>query len=219
MQQSFNVDEVEPVAPKRDTELTLGPFMLLALFFGLALLCGLFFGLGYAVGHRGAATTQAALAQTSDAQPVSQPYEAQAKPSATTQASSASKGTETSAPASNEEADQSQTAGAESPAAAPVSNQSRTPVAQPALPAPAANPRSAAPAAGALMVQIAAVSHQEDADVLVAALRKRGYAVTASRDSADGMLHVRIGPFSSRNEANSIRNKLLSDGYNAVVQP
>jgi DedD protein len=71
----------------------------------------------------------------------------------------------------------------------------------------------------ALMVQIAAVSNPEDADVLVNALRKRGYAVTAHRDAADGLIHVRIGPFSNRNEANNWRLKLLNDGYNAIVQP
>jgi cell division septation protein DedD len=69
------------------------------------------------------------------------------------------------------------------------------------------------------MVQIAAVSHQEDADVLVGALRRHGYAVTARRDPADGQFHVRIGPFASRNDANAARQKLLNDGYNAIVQP
>jgi cell division septation protein DedD len=72
---------------------------------------------------------------------------------------------------------------------------------------------------GAIMVQIATVSQQEDADVLVGALRKRGYAVTARRDPADNQLHVRIGPFSNRNDANATRQKLLRDGYNAIVQP
>jgi len=70
-----------------------------------------------------------------------------------------------------------------------------------------------------LMVQIAAVANPEDAGVLVAALRKRGYSVIATREPADGLIHVRIGPFTSRDEANRWRDKLLSDGYNAVVQP
>jgi cell division septation protein DedD len=69
------------------------------------------------------------------------------------------------------------------------------------------------------MVQIAAVSHQEDADVLVNALRKRGYGVTARREPADGLVHVRIGPFTSRDEANRWRQKLMDDGYNAIMQP
>ena len=69
------------------------------------------------------------------------------------------------------------------------------------------------------MVQIAAVSHSEDAEVLVGALRKRGYAVTSRRDPTDGLLHVQIGPFANRTEASAMRQKLLNDGYNAIVQP
>lgn len=74
-------------------------------------------------------------------------------------------------------------------------------------------------AAGQFMVQVAAVSHQEDADVLVNALRKRGYAVTAQRVQSDGLIHVRIGPFATHDEANRMCARLLNDGYNALVQP
>ncbi len=89
---------------------------------------------------------------------------------------------------------------------------------QPALatkvgPAPAISP------AGVLMVQIATVSSQEDANVLISALRKHGYTATARRDPADNKLHVQIGPFSNRNDANAMSQKLLHDGYNAIVQP
>jgi DedD protein len=94
---------------------------------------------------------------------------------------------------------------------------------QPAQPAPGPTAGSkvqpvAAPAVP-LMVQIAAVSHVEDASVLVNALRKRGYTVTAQRKPEDDLIHVWIGPFSSRDEANKWRLKLLDDGYNAIVQP
>ena len=70
-----------------------------------------------------------------------------------------------------------------------------------------------------LMVQIAATAHPEDADALVSALRKRGYPVTARREPADNLIHVRIGPLYSRDEANQWRVKLLHDGYNAIIQP
>ena len=72
--------------------------------------------------------------------------------------------------------------------------------------------------AGGLMVQIAAVSHLEDADVLIDALRRRGYAVTVRRDLADNLIHVRMGPFATIADAN-MRIKLLNDGYNAIVEP
>jgi cell division septation protein DedD len=69
------------------------------------------------------------------------------------------------------------------------------------------------------MVQIASVAQAEDADVLMSALRRRGYAVVARREPLDGLIHVRIGPFKTRAEADSWRQKLLNDGYNAIVQP
>ena len=75
------------------------------------------------------------------------------------------------------------------------------------------------PQAGASVVQIAAVSNLEDARVLVDALRKRGYPVTAIREPADNLIHIRIGPFANRNDANAMSKKLLSDGYNAIVLP
>jgi cell division septation protein DedD len=69
-----------------------------------------------------------------------------------------------------------------------------------------------------IMVQIAAVSHADDAEVLVNALRRRGYAVTARRDLADNLIHVQVGPFPNRNDADAMRLKLLNDGYNAIIQ-
>jgi cell division septation protein DedD len=70
----------------------------------------------------------------------------------------------------------------------------------------------------ALMVQVATLAHQEDADVLVEALQRKGFAVAAHRDAVDGMVHVRVGPFASREVANQWRQKLLNDGYNAMVE-
>lgn len=69
------------------------------------------------------------------------------------------------------------------------------------------------------MVQIAAVSHAEDASVLTNALLHRGYAVTARRDPTDNLIHVQVGPFFDANAANAMRLKLLNDGYNAIVEP
>jgi cell division septation protein DedD len=68
------------------------------------------------------------------------------------------------------------------------------------------------------MVQIAAVSRQEDADVLVAALKKRGYNVIVRNEPRDSLLHVQIGPFATRDEAKAMRAKLLADGYNAILK-
>jgi cell division septation protein DedD len=69
------------------------------------------------------------------------------------------------------------------------------------------------------MVQIAAVSNSEDADVLMSALKRRNYPVVARREPLDGQIHVRIGPFKTAEEARKWRQKLLNDGYNAILQP
>lgn len=68
------------------------------------------------------------------------------------------------------------------------------------------------------MVQVAAVSHQEDADVLVRALKKRGHDVIARQDPADKLIHVQLGPFASRKDAEAMRQTLLTEGYNAIVK-
>jgi DedD protein len=88
-----------------------------------------------------------------------------------------------------------------------------------AQPAVANQVRPAITGQGTLMVQIAALSNQEDAGVLIGALRRRGYAVSAVRYPADSLIHVCIGPFNNRADANSMKLKLQSDGYNAQVVP
>jgi cell division septation protein DedD len=223
MREEFDEYEFRPAVLPRDTEVTLGPLMLTGLCCGLVLLCGLCFGLGYFLGgHRsqgtstvvqqpetGASSSSATSAPKPPASPQKIPV---TKGSVDSQSDLGTSGTDT--PASGETQTSSSSNGANS----------AQPVVKAALPTVAAASGQGqqlfgAPQAGAFMVQIAAVSHQEDADVLAGALRKRGYVVSESHDAADGLLHVRIGPFSNRNDANSMRLKLLSDGYNASVQP
>jgi DedD protein len=74
------------------------------------------------------------------------------------------------------------------------------------------------PGSGQAMVQVAAVVHQEDADVLVSALRKRGYSVVVRNEPQDKLLHVQVGPFATRMEANAMKQKLASDGYDAIIK-
>jgi cell division septation protein DedD len=193
MHEVFDEDELPRAEQRRDTELTLGPMMLLGFFFGLLLLCGLCFGVGYSMGSHGAHESSV-TGQQPGAGAASQAAASLPKPSAAPQNISQPQ-----------------------PAAATAPTPSPSPT--PALPAPAAQAEPATVPALALMVQIAIVSHQEDADVLVSALRQRGYTATARRDPADNQFHVRIGPFNSHNEANAMRQKLLNDGYNAIVQP
>jgi cell division septation protein DedD len=239
----FDDEELEQPKRRRDAELTLGAGMLLLIFFGLVVVCGLCFGLGYAIGRHGSQPTLAAGQPPADgAQSPLQANGALPKPSATAQAAAEPAQSAPPLDAQPGSTDLPQSAAAvtvpvgapqnSSPAASASGQpQGASPPSQPQVhPALAqqANPPQAAaaphaspvvPAAVPLMVQIAAVTHEEDADVLVGALRKRGYAVAARRDPADNLIHVRIGPFNNRDEANRWRLKLLNDGYNAMIQP
>ena len=227
----FDDDERVPAKPRRDTEFTLSPALQLSLFFGLVLICALCFGFGYAVGRHSSPEPSAASLQAGVQAPTLAAT-ARPKPPATAQtyappspANAAVNPTPPSGANANPAAD-SQTS---YPSAGPSTP--GQPQVRPALPPQADSPRPAigsganltvepalAPA-GQSMVQIAAVIHAEDAEVLVNALRKRGYAVVARFEAADSLIHVRIGPFASREEANQWRQKLLNDGYNAIVQP
>jgi DedD protein len=69
------------------------------------------------------------------------------------------------------------------------------------------------------MVQIAAVSRQEDANTLANALQKHGYTVSVRNEPQDKLYHVQVGPFASRDAARAMRSRLLADGYNAILKP
>jgi hypothetical protein len=234
----FDDEEVEPAKPMRDVELTLGSTMLLGILMGLVVICGLCFGLGYAVGHRGAheltATTQPGAAPTA-----LQADSSRSKPSAIAQIPVAPEPAQQTAgekARADADPDTNPIANSQAPASpgGPNGSSLQQPQVRPALPA-AANPgqpvepgagpggvRTVQPAldqANLLMVQIAAVTYPEDAVVLVNALHKHGYAVYVRHEAADGLIHVRIGPFTSRDEADKWRLRLMNEGYNAIVQP
>lgn len=227
----------EPVRPRRDREVTIGPFLLVMLGLGLFALCAFCFLFGYSVGHRSssesgpvaaAPITEAPQSASPQVKPSAgegsdQPHQAPEPPD-----QKASQADLTAAPpeATSDRAagPVSLSAGSGTGTAPPSTGQ---PPVRSALPGPAAVPRSASagsavqPALGesaGIMVQIAEVSEPEDAEVLEDALRKRGYAVTSHRDPADGLLHVQVGPFANRNDAIIMRQRLLNDGYNAIIE-
>jgi cell division septation protein DedD len=238
-------DREDGAEQKRDREVTLGSFTLLAIFFVLVMLCGLSFGLGYVVGRREPGAKSTVLEPTpiaaqgegikgkaagvtgsrSAGTASDEPAASQGAGAADSQgdAGLASK-TETQAPTQSESSDLKA-----KPSQAATSELSRATLGQPTQVQPpplksgqttvetVAKKSQEAPPDG-LMVRVATLAHQDDADVLVEALRRRGYAVGTHRDAVDGMIHVRVGPFASRDAANQWRQKLLNDGYNAVVE-
>lgn len=238
MARGFSIEEFEPEEKRRDRELTLGPAMLLALVCGLLLLCGLFFDLGYRSGRHSAiaaiAVTQTATGQTVIApagtalsKPPAKglvPNEQPAAQVTVQTAQAAALGGAPGASGSNALTTYASTA----PTAVAVDGQPQVHAALPvstnggqSTAAPVQNypVQPAVTSATGTMVQIAAVSHIEDANVLMGALRKRGYAVVARRDFADNLIHVQLGPFANRATAVAMSQKLLGDGYNAQVLP
>ena len=227
-------EEIAPSDPRRnrgedrgqDRELTISSTTLLAIFFGLVLICGLFFGLGYTLGRR---------APSEASQLPSAAVAADPQPSSASKPSAASQPAQAAAPADPLTTDPGATApdtSASSAAPSGTTDASASPaqpaIVKPALTAVLTQPAEAAPASSAAapaavppagtMVQIAAISNPADADVLVSALQKRGYSVSARRFTGDPLIHVQVGPFSNRADAIAMRQKLLSDGYNAILK-
>jgi DedD protein len=93
----------------------------------------------------------------------------------------------------------------------------------PGLPAkPAAKQGTLVPAQGVsgnFMVQIAAVSSQEIADIELVALKKKGYNVVVRHEPQDQLLHIQVGPFANRKDAEDMRQRILGDGFNAIIKP
>jgi cell division septation protein DedD len=81
-------------------------------------------------------------------------------------------------------------------------------------------PAVASVASGAFVVQIAAVSREEDAAALAGALRKKSYAVFVVNNPAvhDKLYHVQVGPFATLQDAEAMKAKLTEEGYNPIVK-
>jgi len=73
---------------------------------------------------------------------------------------------------------------------------------------------------GTFVVQIAAVTREEDAAALAGALRKKSYSVFVVNNPAihDKFYHVQVGPFTTLQDAEAMKVKLTSEGYNPIVK-
>ncbi|MBI2683046.1 MAG: SPOR domain-containing protein [Acidobacteriales bacterium] len=177
-----------------DTEFTLSTGKLLAIFFGMVVICGIFFSLGFAVGRNSSPAASAAVIDSAQVNPVS--GNGTAKPTA------AGKTAEPSAADTAGDMKVSQApAGGAQPESAPASDGAKT----------------VEPGAG-YMVQVAAVSKQEDADALVNSLRKKQYPVFIFNNPTSKLFHVQVGPFANQKDAEAMKSKLSADGYNAILK-
>ncbi len=200
-----------------DREISLGAPAILGIFFALVLVCAVFFGFGYTMGRKSAqaanADTVAANADTSSngsAKPAAGSLASQ--PAAQPAADSAAPVLVQTEPAS----------GASATQPAPSKNAATAADGmivgdKPPQPASTNQPPAISPS-GTIMVQIAAVSSQDVADILLASLRKKGYSVSVRHEPQDKLLHIQIGPFANRKDAEAIQQRVLADGFNAIVK-
>ena len=208
--------------PQRDREISLGAATILGIFFVLALICAVFFGFGYTLGRRSSQQQPAAI--SSEPNPTLSSNGSKPSPGSAASTPAPSKNTlDDASPTPETLAQQlpiptgTHTVALESNPTTPAPK----PVVTPAVvlkPTPPPIPTVALSTPGSVLVQVAAVSHQEDADTLFAALKKRGYVVTVRHEPQDKLLHIQIGPFATKKDAEAMRQRLLSDGYNAIVK-
>lgn len=200
-------------SPEHDREISLGTTTILGIFFALALLCAVFFGFGYSLGRRSVSPVASPSELTGPATSSLKPAPGNpVKPSADATQSAIVPIDSPDTPMQD-----SQPAPGLTPVSATVST------AKPDKPSPATNPTIkltptvAAPSSGSSVVQVAAMSHQEDADVVAADLKRRGYTVAIRHEPQDKLFHVQIGPFPARKEADTMRQRLQGDGYNNAI--
>ena len=196
------------MASSQDTEITLGTGKLLFLFFGLVGICAMFFALGYSLGRK----SEPAITSASAA----------ASPQLVPGTTKASSGSPASPSMSFYKSVEQKDANAElTPAADAKPDTAAAPADAAVTSAPAANapdPTTTLPTA-AYLVQVAAVSKQEDGDALVDALKKKQYpAFIAVPIPADKLYHVQVGPFSDIKDAEAMRARLIADGYSPILK-
>ena len=216
----------------RPNEVTLSTSTLLGIFFALVLVCAVFFGFGYSLGRHSIQSTSTNIATAAEDPNFNGFKPSPGSPAAqggTKSTISDTRSASTTRTAANDSANVKSSlepptspAASSGPSNATARNSAAPPPPARVAAAPAGQPASVAASVSTsnvpAMVQIAAVSHQEDADVLVRALKKRGHDVIARQDPTDKLIHVQLGPFASRKDAEAMRQTLLTEGYNAIVK-
>jgi DedD protein len=206
----------------QDREITLGTTMILLIFFALAVYGAMLFGFGYSLGSKHTGANSGAVASASG----SSATFSGVKPSPGNPVGSASS---PKAPVvHNNPVPYTPPAPAKTVPLPSTSSEGTTldgsePKPRPTPPAPAPPPVSppaagiSPPAGPPIVVQVAAVSHREDAELIASTLQRRGYTVVILVEP-DRLFHVQVGPFYVRKEADAMKARLLADGFNAYIK-
>lgn len=199
-----------------EREISLGATTILGIFFALALVCAVCFGFGYSMGRKStpvlASTGSAAVPDASSPalQKSSAATAAPAAPAPTTADDQPDVAASTPGSQPDQPVQQVQQAAQSQPAVRTVA------LVHSQAPAVAAHAASITPQS--IVVQVAAVSHRQDADILLTALKKRGYTGAIRQSSQDKLLHVQLGPFATKKDADAMRQRLIADGYSPIVK-
>ena len=197
---------------KQDTEITIGTGRMLAIFFAFVLVCAFFFAIGFSLGRRTTIAGAGSLLTAPNAAPAVIVRPSSAKndaPQSTPQSGDFS--FYKAVGEKNANAALTPPDAKAPPAAATAASTAETPA--------KAAPDAAAPASGGYYVQVAAVSRQEDGEALVAALKKKQYpAFSVNNPSVDKFYHIQVGPYANLKDAEAMRARLVSDGYNPIVK-
>ncbi|HEY4676833.1 MAG TPA: SPOR domain-containing protein [Candidatus Angelobacter sp.] len=196
----------------RDTEITLSTGKLLGIFFALAIICGVFFTMGYLLGKSTSAGGRTEIVATVPSSSAGKPYAGNKTPEAVTQ--TCPPGSPNCAAASTSDTSSASKSADQQPTAQQSSGSKTSDQGT----AQSAGTDVKAGTASSFMVQVAAVSKQEDAEILVTALRKKQYAVFIANAAGDPLFHVQVGPFTDKKDADAMRTRLSADGYNAIVK-
>ena len=214
---------------ERDREISLGTTFILGIFFALVLICAIFFAFGYSMGRRSlvpASGVAAPVAETNVSKPASGVPAAQAGAATSSQADTSDQTNST-----DQAANDGDSSGDSAPALVPVAATAKpastamlptkpsprtVPEATASRPVPAAV--TAAPGVHLPVVQVAAISRQGDANMLLSALKRKGYNASVHQVPQDKLFHIQLGPFATKKDAEAMRQKLIGDGYNAIVK-
>lgn len=221
------IEQQQP--PAQDTEITLSMGKLLVIFFIAVIVCGAFFGMGYSVGKN--STPLNPMGQTLSGMAVNP---GGTKPTAATVAKPLPPDCATSAAgcvSSQSNSDQNSTATTTQPSTLEAADKGSNSVHQNAATGATAESSGSSSDTGNaatpelngvkqnIMVQVAAVTKQEDAEALVNALRRKNYPVFLMASTGnDKLFHIQVGPFTELKDAEAMKSKLVGDGYNAIVK-
>lgn len=209
-----SIDDHDDRNPSAGRELTLNTGSILGIFLGAVLLCGLCFGFGYRLGsHNQPRTEIAPVSTTADPsenftsfKPAAGSAESESTPAPAPKLTAAERRKERVLENSEKAAEKSaeiQPVAAVKDAPGDTSGGSSS---------------AATAASGAYFVQVAAVSHGEDAQLLLHALKAKGYPVSIHSVPQDKFFHVQVGPFENKKDAEAAKQRLLADGYQPIIK-